>query len=162
MPREAGCRERPGANWNQEILSRLQGAPTVTVPNPNYQKKKNPCNLAIAGVGIKSLAVTYFTPGILPYAPSGPASHCDAVQNRSRQFCHIPCSSRSQTGFKTKKYPATGTGYCFIKSLAVTYFHMGTPTLSSALSSFTSEFEMGSGGSHLLMPPGKLVRRAQR
>ncbi len=33
---------------------------------------------------------------------------------------------------------------------------MGNPTLSSALSSFTSEFEMGSGGSHLLMPPGKL------
>ena len=32
---------------------------------------------------------------------------------------------------------------CQIKSLAVTYFHMGTPTLSSALSRFTSEFEMG-------------------
>ena len=42
-----------------------------------------------------------------------------------------------------------------IKRLAVTYFHMGTPTLSSALSGFTSEFEMGSGGSRLLWPPGK-------
>ena len=59
----------------------------------------------------------------------------------------------------TKKYPATRTGYCFIKSLAVTYFHMGNPTLSSALSSFTSEFGMGSGGSHSLWPPGKLVER---
>ena len=47
----------------------------------------------------------------------------------------------------------------YVKSLAVTYFHMGTPTLSSALSSFTSEFEMGSGGSHLLMPPGKTFGR---
>ena len=33
----------------------------------------------------------------------------------------------------------------------------GDPTLPSALSGFTSEFEMGSGGTHLLLPPGKLV-----
>ena len=37
----------------------------------------------------------------------------------------------------------------------MTYFHMGTPTLSSALSSFTSEFEMESGGSHSLLSPNK-------
>jgi hypothetical protein len=29
----------------------------------------------------------------------------------------------------------------WFKSLAVTYFHMGTPTLSPALNCFTSEFE---------------------
>ena len=40
------------------------------------------------------------------------------------------------------------------KNLAVTYFHMGTPTLSSALSRFTSEFGMGSGGANSLWPPG--------
>ena len=39
----------------------------------------------------------------------------------------------------------------------MTYFHMGTPTLSSALNGFTSEFEMGSGGSRSLLPPGKPV-----
>ena len=33
----------------------------------------------------------------------------------------------------------------------------GDPTLPSALSVFTSEFEMESGGSHSLMLPGKLV-----
>ncbi len=33
----------------------------------------------------------------------------------------------------------------------------GDPTLPSALSVFTSEFEKGSGGSHSLLPPGKLV-----
>ena len=32
----------------------------------------------------------------------------------------------------------------------------GRTTLSSALSSFTSEFGMDSGGSHSLWPPGKL------
>ena len=48
----------------------------------------------------------------------------------------------------------------YVKSLAVTYFHMGTPTLSSALSGFTSEFEMGSGGSRSLLPPGKLLELA--
>ena len=35
--------------------------------------------------------------------------------------------------------------------------HGESPTLSSALSGFTSEFEMVSGGSHLLWPPGKLL-----
>ena len=39
----------------------------------------------------------------------------------------------------------------------MSYFHMGTPTLSSALSCFTSEFGMGSGGTSSLWPPGKLV-----
>ena len=33
----------------------------------------------------------------------------------------------------------------------------GDPTLPSALNVFTSEFEMGSGGSRSLLPPGKLV-----
>jgi hypothetical protein len=40
-------------------------------------------------------------------------------------------------------------GFCY-KRLAVTYFHMGYPTLSSALNGFTTEFEMGSGGSRSL------------
>ena len=34
---------------------------------------------------------------------------------------------------------------------------MGTPTLSSAMTRFTSEFGMGSGGSMSLWPPGKTV-----
>ncbi len=46
-------------------------------------------------------------------------------------------------------------GFYKVISLAVTYFHMANATLSSALSVFTSEFEMESGGSHLLLPPGK-------
>ena len=43
------------------------------------------------------------------------------------------------------------------KSLAMTYSHMGTPTLPSALRRFTSEFGMESGVSILLWSPGKLV-----
>tara|TARA_B100001093_G_C25897550_1_gene623115 strand:+ start:99 stop:335 length:237 start_codon:yes stop_codon:yes gene_type:complete len=46
-----------------------------------------------------------------------------------------------------------------IKILAVTYFHMGNPTLSSAQSVFTTEFEMESGGSHLLLPPGNWLQQ---
>jgi hypothetical protein len=38
----------------------------------------------------------------------------------------------------------------------------GDPTLPSAIHRFTSEFEMGSGGSNALMPPGKLVCMAAR
>ena len=41
------------------------------------------------------------------------------------------------------------------KCLAVTYSHMGNPTLPSALLRFTSEFGKGSGGSTALLPPGK-------
>ncbi len=35
----------------------------------------------------------------------------------------------------------------------MSYSHMGTPTLPSALSGFTSEFEMGSGGTRSLLSP---------
>ena len=38
----------------------------------------------------------------------------------------------------------------------MTYFHMGNPTLSSALDVFTTEFEMGSGGTRPLKSPGNL------
>ena len=48
----------------------------------------------------------------------------------------------------------------FIRCLAVTYSHMGTPTLPSALHRFTAEFGMGSGGSSALLPPGKRARGA--
>ena len=38
-----------------------------------------------------------------------------------------------------------------IKSLAMSYSHMGTPTLPSAQLRFTSEFGMGSGGTTALL-----------
>jgi hypothetical protein len=44
-----------------------------------------------------------------------------------------------------------------IKSWQCPTLTWGDPTLPSALSVFTSEFEMGSGGSRSLLPPGKLV-----
>jgi hypothetical protein len=39
----------------------------------------------------------------------------------------------------------------------MSYSHMGTPTLPSALSSFTSEFGMGSGGTYSLLLSDKPV-----
>ena len=44
----------------------------------------------------------------------------------------------------------------------MSYFRMVNSTLSSALSSFTSEFGMGSGGSYSLLSPGKSVLGASR
>ena len=38
-----------------------------------------------------------------------------------------------------------------IRNLAMSYSHMGTPTLPSALLRFTSEFGMGSGGATVLL-----------
>lgn len=63
---------------------------------------------------------------------------------------------KAAPGPKTK-HPAQGGVFCFIKSLAMTYFHMANATLSSARSGFTSEFGKGSGGSHSLWSPGKLA-----
>lgn len=42
------------------------------------------------------------------------------------------------------------------KCLTMTYSHMGSPTLPSAQSRFTTEFEMGSGGTNSLWSSGKL------
>ena len=44
-----------------------------------------------------------------------------------------------------------------IGSLAMTYSHMGTPTLPSAQLRFTSEFGMGSGGTTALLSLNKKV-----
>ena len=42
-----------------------------------------------------------------------------------------------------------------IRYLAMPYFRMANATLSSALSAFTMEVDMGSGGTHSLYSPGK-------
>ncbi len=57
-----------------------------------------------------------------------------------------------------KKIPlCLGGGGFWNNELAMTYSHMGNPTLPSALRGFTSEFGKGSGGSLLLWSPAQLV-----
>jgi hypothetical protein len=57
----------------------------------------------------------------------------------------------------SKKKPLPfGNGLFEIKAWRCPTLTWGDPTLPSALSVFTSEFEMESGGSHSLLPPGKL------
>ena len=58
---------------------------------------------------------------------------------------------------QTKKTRTFLFGFFGIKAWRCPTLTWGDPTLPSALSSFTSEFEMGSGGSYLLLPPDKLV-----
>ena len=48
-----------------------------------------------------------------------------------------------------------------IRRLTMTYSHMGNATLPSALVCFTSEFGMGSGGSHSLSSSGKTVNNSE-
>ena len=60
--------------------------------------------------------------------------------------------------FAHKKIPLCLSGGGFWNNeLAMTYSHMGNPTLPSALRGFTSEFGKGSGGSLLLWSPAQLV-----
>ena len=59
--------------------------------------------------------------------------------------------------FQAKKYPTISDRVFGIKAWRCPTLTWGDPTLPSALSSFTSEFEMDSGGSYLLLPPDKLV-----
>jgi hypothetical protein len=54
---------------------------------------------------------------------------------------------------KKKPVEKISTGF-WKKSLAVSYFRMKKIILSSALSVFTTEFGMDSGGTHSLWPPG--------
>ena len=56
----------------------------------------------------------------------------------------------------TKKAPGSLHGAFFVfNAWQCPTFTWGDPTLSSALCVFTSEFEMESGGTHTLWPPGK-------
>ncbi len=55
-----------------------------------------------------------------------------------------------------KTPPALWSGVFRNNELAMTYSHMGNPTLPSALRGFTSEFGKGSGGSLLLWSPAQL------
>ena len=64
---------------------------------------------------------------------------------------NIPISSAH------KKTPCLIKTGCFRNNeLAMTYSHMGNPTLPSAQRGFTSEFGKGSGGSLLLLSPAQL------
>ena len=65
---------------------------------------------------------------------------------------YFPYSSKTTQQLKIKKPQHIVLGLCYL-NLAMSYFHMGNPTLSSALTGFTSEFEKGSGGSQSLLSP---------
>ena|GEM_PF-4922835 len=54
----------------------------------------------------------------------------------------LPTAKRTNHASETKKPRAVARGFVVIKSLAVSYSHMGTPTLPSALKRFTAEFGM--------------------
>ena len=56
-----------------------------------------------------------------------------------------------------KKNPTISDRVFGIKAWRCPTLTWGDPTLPSALNRFTSEFEMGSGGSNSLLPPDKLV-----
>ena len=74
----------------------------------------------------------------------------DANENGCQQIKLHGCRSKANS-------PAVllRRGCFYMRSLAVTYSGMPKGTLPSAQSVFTSEFEMGSGGTHSLMPPGE-------
>ncbi len=63
--------------------------------------------------------------------------------------------------FPTKKPPTRKASGVSNKNLAVSYLRVGNPTLSSALSVFTTEFGMDSGGTRPLWPPGKPVNNLE-
>ena len=65
--------------------------------------------------------------------------------------------SSRQLPHAQKNTPSRLTGGVSNNELAMTYSHMGNPTLPSALRGFTSEFGKGSGGSLLLWSPAQLV-----
>ena len=71
---------------------------------------------------------------------------------KSGDYSH-GCGVYSPDWESHKKNQTAFTIWVLYLNLAMSYFHMGNPTLSSALIGFTSEFEMGSGGSQSLLSP---------
>ena len=67
---------------------------------------------------------------------------------------HMAIAGISEFISKSKK-PATLLRAFLKRSLAMSYSHMGTPTLPSAQLRFTSEFGMGSGGTTALLSLNK-------
>ena len=72
----------------------------------------------------------------------------------SRGYKFVTCPTDLCKTQKKKPQPFL-VGVSEIKAWQCPTFTWGNPTLSSALSSFTSEFGKGSGGSHSLWPPGR-------
>ena len=66
-------------------------------------------------------------------------------------------ASHHQFAGHKKSRSLSGTAFSKLRAWRCPTLTWGDPTLPSALSIFTSEFEMGSGGSYSLLPPGKLV-----
>ena len=62
-------------------------------------------------------------------------------------------ASRNCINRRQKKAPTFVEAFSTCKILAMSYSHMGTPTLPSAMLHFTAEFEMGSGGAIALLSP---------
>ena len=73
------------------------------------------------------------------------------------KWCWHQESNPGPTDYKSVALPSELCQLGIKKSLTITYFHMGNPTLSSALVCFTSEFEMDSGGPKQLWSPSKNV-----
>ena len=85
---------------------------------------------------------------------------CSAAGAQTKTSVHSVSSVVKKLLFIKKKAPvAKRQGPFYFKAWRCPTLTWGDPTLPSALSSFTSEFEMGSGGSYLLLPPDKLVAK---
>ena len=71
-------------------------------------------------------------------------------------FCRYDYDILVSTNVKTRYYP----GLSLIGSLAMSYFRMVYPTLSSAITRFTVLFEMGRSGSRSLLSPSNSFARS--
>ena len=72
------------------------------------------------------------------------------IKKYPENYC---CFFRIASILGHKKTPDTFVSGVLYLNLAMSYSHMGNPTLPSALSGFTSEFEKGSGGARSLLSP---------
>jgi hypothetical protein len=74
---------------------------------------------------------------------------CNSVRNFGEFLLFFKCQKA--------KSPTLTNRASLNRRLAMSYSHMGTPTLPSALLRFTSEFGMGSGGATVLLSLDKKV-----
>ena len=85
--------------------------------------------------------------------PSTAAATSAWSQVGLQRYCH----DTKVYSFTQQKRLSVRIAFLLIGRLAMSYSHMGTPTLPSALLHFTSEFGMESGGSTALLSLSKKI-----
>ena len=153
--------QQPGSHSSYPACNLvLAGQPTCCIGWPHGQNSGKRTPGTVQGqCGLACRPETRFYPGVCDGAQNKPRN--SALASKVKPFSlygERKFSAAAQLPVWQKETPLLGKQRGFgIEAWQCPTFTWGDPTLSSALSVFTSEFGMGSGGTRSLWPPGNFV-----